>query len=85
MSRVSLGQATAGAGMELEAIAAAIIGGTSIYGGQGAIWRSIAGVFMLALINNGFNILNADPFFKDPTTGLVIVAAVAIIASGRRR
>lgn len=85
VSRVSLGQATAGSGMELQAIAAVIIGGTSIYGGQGAIWRSIAGVFMLALINNGFNILNADPFFKDLTTGLVIVAAVAISASGRRR
>jgi len=85
VSRVSMGQATAGLGMELEAIAAVIIGGTSIYGGQGAIWRSLAGVIMLALINNGFNILNADPFFKDFTTGLIIVAAVAIGASGRRR
>ncbi|BCH27522.1 ribose ABC transporter permease [Mesorhizobium sp. L-8-10] len=85
VSRISMGQATAGAGMELEAIAAVIIGGTSIYGGQGAIWRSLAGVIMLALINNGFNILNADPFFKDLTTGLIIVAAVAISASGRRR
>jgi ribose transport system permease protein len=84
-SRISLGQATAGAGMELEAIAAVIIGGTSIYGGQGAVWRSVAGVFMLALINNGFNILNADPFYKDLTTGLIIVAAVAISAAGRRR
>lgn len=85
VSRISLGQATAGSGMELEAIAAVIIGGTSIYGGQGAVWRSIAGVIMLALINNGFNILNADPFYKDLTTGLVIVAAVAISASGKRR
>lgn len=84
VSRISLGQATAGAGMELQAIAAVIIGGTSIYGGQGAIWRSIAGVIMLALINNGFNILNADPFYKDLTTGLIIVAAVAVSASGRR-
>jgi ribose transport system permease protein len=84
-SRISLGQATAGTGMELEAIAAVIIGGTSVYGGQGAVWRSVAGVFMLALINNGFNILNADPFYKDLTTGLIIVAAVAISAAGRRR
>lgn len=84
-SRISLGQATAGTGMELEAIAAVIIGGTSIYGGQGAVWRSVAGVFMLALINNGFNILNADPFYKDLTTGLIIVAAVGISATGRRR
>lgn len=85
VSRISLGQATAGTGMELQAIAAVIIGGTSIYGGEGAVWRSIAGVIMLALINNGFNILNADPFYKDLTTGLVIVAAVAISASGKRR
>jgi len=85
VSRISMGQATAGAGIELESIAAVIIGGTSIYGGKGAIWRSIAGVIMLALINNGFNILNADPFFKDFTTGLIIVAAVAISASGNRR
>jgi len=84
-SRISLGQATAGTGMELEAIAAVIIGGTSIYGGQGAVWRSVAGVFMLALISNGFNILNADPFYKDLTTGLIIVAAVAISAAGHRR
>ena len=85
VSRISMGQPAAGMGMELEAIAATIIGGTSIYGGQGAIWRSVAGVIMLALINNGFNILNADPFFKDLTTGLIIVAAVAISASGRKR
>lgn len=85
VSRISLGQATAGMGMELEAIAAVIIGGTSIYGGQGAVWRSVAGVIMLALVNNGFNILNADPFYKDLATGLIIVAAVAISASGRRR
>ena len=42
--------------MELQAIAAVILGGTSIYGGSGAVWRSIAGVMLLALINNGFNI-----------------------------
>jgi ribose transport system permease protein len=85
VSRISMSQATAGSGMELEAIAAVIIGGTSIYGGKGAIWRSLAGVIMLALINNGFNILNADPFFKDFTTGFIIVVAVAISASGGRR
>ncbi|MDR3475076.1 MAG: ABC transporter permease [Devosia sp.] len=83
VSRVSMGQPTAGAGLELDAIAAVIIGGTSIYGGRGAIWRSLAGVFMLALINNGFNILNADPYFKDFTTGFIIVVAVAISAIGR--
>ncbi len=84
-SRVALGQAAAGEGMELQAIAAVILGGTSIYGGAGAVWRSLAGVFLLALINNGFNILNADPFYRDLTTGLVILAAVGISATGKRR
>lgn len=84
-SRVALGQASAGDGMELQAIAAVILGGTSIYGGQGAVWRSLAGVFLLALVNNGFNILSADPFFRDLTMGLIILAAVGISAMGQRR
>tara|TARA_Y100001970_G_scaffold243635_1_gene309077 strand:- start:997 stop:1926 length:930 start_codon:yes stop_codon:yes gene_type:complete len=83
VSRISLGTSQAGLGMELQAIAAVILGGTSIYGGSGAVWRSIAGVMLLALINNGFNILNADPFYKDLTTGIVIIAAVAL-TSGRK-
>lgn len=84
-SRVALGQASAGEGMELQAIAAVILGGTSIYGGEGAVWRSIAGVFLLALVSNGFNILGLDPFFRDLTMGLIILAAVGISAMGPRR
>ncbi|GAB5504880.1 MAG: ribose ABC transporter permease [Rhizobiaceae bacterium] len=84
VSRISMGQASAGTGMELQAIAAVILGGTSIYGGVGAVWRSVAGVLLLALINNGFNILNADPFYRDLTTGLVILAAIGISAAGKR-
>jgi ribose transport system permease protein len=85
VSRISSGQALAGQGLELQAIAAVILGGTSIYGGVGAIWRSLAGVFLLALINNGFNILNANPFYKDLTTGVIILAAVALSAAEARR
>lgn len=85
VSRISMGQPQAGAGMELEAIAAVILGGTSIYGGSGAVWRSIAGVLLLALIGNGFNILNVNPFFKDLTTGVIIVVAVALSAAKKRR
>ncbi|MCX5514703.1 ABC transporter permease [Kaistia algarum] len=85
VSRISMGQPQAGAGMELDAIAAVILGGTSIYGGKGAVWRSIAGVLLLALIGNGFNILNVNPFFKDLTTGLIIVVAVALSAGRKRR
>lgn len=85
VSRISSGQPQAGAGLELQAIAAIILGGTSIYGGIGAVWRSLAGVMLLALINNGFNILNANPFYKDLTTGLVIVLAVALSAGRKGR
>lgn len=85
VSRLSMGQPQAGAGMELEAIAAVILGGTSIYGGEGAVWRSVAGVLLLQLINNAFNILNVNPFYKDLTTGLIIVAAVAASAAGKWR
>jgi len=83
VSRISMGAPQAGLGMELQAIAAVILGGTSIYGGSGAVWRSVSGVMLLALITNGFNILNAEPFYKDLTTGVVIVAAVALTA-GRK-
>lgn len=85
VSRISMGQPQAGVGMELDAIAAVILGGTSIYGGAGAVWRSLAGVLLLSLIGNGFNILNANPFFKDLTTGLIIVVAVALSAGKLRR
>jgi ribose transport system permease protein len=85
VSRLSMGQPQAGVGMELEAIAAVILGGTSIYGGEGAVWRSVAGVLLLQLINNAFNILNVNPFYKDLTTGLIIVAAVAASAAGKWR
>ncbi|WP_226626603.1 ABC transporter permease [Alloyangia pacifica] len=85
VSRISMAEPQAGTGMEFEAIAAVILGGTSIMGGAGAIWRSVAGVLLMALINNGFNILNVNPFFKDLTTGVIIVVAVALAASGGKR
>lgn len=85
VSRLSMAEPQAGVGMEFEAIAAVILGGTSIMGGAGAVWRSMAGVLLMALIGNGFNILNVNPFFKDLTTGVIIVLAVALAASRNRR
>lgn len=85
VSRIASAVPTAGSEITLQAIAAIILGGTSIYGGAGAIWRTLVGVFLLALIGNGFNILNANPFFIDLTTGIIIVAAVALSASRRTR
>ncbi|MGH8882189.1 MAG: ABC transporter permease [Stackebrandtia sp.] len=85
VSRISSGQPQAGVGMELDAIAAIILGGTSINGGSGAVWRSVAGVFLIALIGNGFDILSLNPQLKDLATGVIILAAVALSAIGRRR
>lgn len=85
VSRIASGQPLAGAGLELAAIAAVILGGTSIYGGVGAVWRSIAGVFLIALIGNGFDLLNLNPQLKDMVTGFIILAAVGLAAAGRTR
>ena len=83
-SKISTGQARAGVGLELEAIAAVVLGGTSIMGGEGAVWRTLLGVILLQLIRNGFNLLNADPFLRDLTTGVIIIVAVALAAKRRR-
>jgi ribose transport system permease protein len=83
-SRVASGQADAGAGVELQAIAAVVIGGTSILGGEGAIWRTLLGVLLLGLIQNGFNLLNVDPVYQQIFYGGIIIAAVALDAWARR-
>ena len=83
-SRVQTGQANAGMGIELTAIAAIVIGGTSILGGEGAIWRSILGVLLLAMIGNGFNLLNLDPTYQLIVQGSIILVAVAIDAWSRK-
>ena len=84
-SRVSTGQADAGSLIELTAIAAVVIGGTSIAGGEGAIWRTMVGILLLALIGNGFNMLRVEPFYQDIVKGAIIVVAVAIDAWSKRR
>ena len=67
-------------------IAAIVVGGTSIAGGSGAIWRSVAGVFFIAILVNGFNLNGIDPVFQRIIQGLVILLAVGAdsIRSTRR-
>lgn len=60
-SRVTTGQADTGAGLELSAIAAIVIGGTPVPGGQGSLWRTIPGVLHLTLTGNGINLLQRQP------------------------
>jgi ribose transport system permease protein len=83
-SRVASGQADAGAGLELTAIAAVVLGGTSILGGEGAVWRSVVGVLILAMIGNGFNLLDLDPLYQQIVEGSLILLAVAADAQSRR-
>jgi len=79
-SRIVTGQANVGTGIALSAIAAVVIGGTSIMGGEGAIWRTLFGVLLLQLISNGFNILGVPPFYQLIFQGGVIMFAVALDA-----
>jgi ribose transport system permease protein len=64
-------------------IAAVVVGGTSIAGGEGAVWRSVVGVLFIALLTNGFNLNGVDPVFQRVILGLVILATVAVDVWGR--
>ena len=83
-SRISTGQANVGEAITLSAIAAVVIGGTSILGGEGAVWRTILGVLLLQLISNGMNILNIPPFYQVIVQGAVILFAVTVDALRQR-
>jgi ribose transport system permease protein len=76
-SRAGSAQPGMATGLELTAIAAVVIGGTSILGGQGAVWRAFVGVLILTVIANGFNLLHWDTTFQQVVTGALILAAVA--------
>jgi ribose transport system permease protein len=73
------GQANPGgsSSLPLDAIAAVVIGGTSIKGGEGALWRTVVGVLFIALINNAFNLIGVDSSYLPTTTGLLIIIAVS--------
>ncbi|MFY9219102.1 MAG: ABC transporter permease [Candidatus Nanopelagicales bacterium] len=66
-------------------IAAVVVGGTSIAGGFGAIWRTVVGVFFIAMLGNGFNLNGIDPVIQRIIEGLVILAAVGLDAWSRSR
>ncbi|HUY72132.1 MAG TPA: ABC transporter permease [Gaiellaceae bacterium] len=84
-SRTQSAAADLGSGMELTAISAAVVGGTSILGGEGAIWRGVLGTLLLAIIGNGFNLLNIDTTYQQIVQGGLILVAVAADQLARRR
>jgi len=81
-----VGSATPNAGqlMELDAIAAAVIGGTSLLGGQGTIWGALLGALVMASLDNGMSLLNTEAFWQPILKGAILVAAVAVDMAGRR-
>ena len=84
-SRTSSAQASMGIGIELTAIAAAVLGGTSILGGEGAVWRGVLGILILTMIGNGFNLLDINTTYQLVVQGTLILAAVAADQLLRRR
>jgi ribose transport system permease protein len=84
-SRAGSAQSTMATGMELTAIAAAVVGGTSILGGEGAVWRGIVGALLLTLIGNGFNLLGWDTIYQQVLQGCLILFAVTMDRWLRRR
>lgn len=77
-SRVDSGQPAIGAGAEMEAIAAVVIGGIALGGGQGSILNVVFGVIIISLLSNGLNLINVSSYLQLMTIGMVIVAAVVI-------
>jgi ribose transport system permease protein len=84
-SRAGSAQSSMATGLELTAIAAAVIGGTSILGGEGAIWRGVVGAFLLTLIGNGFNLLGWNTTYEQLVQGALILFAVTVDRWLRRR
>ncbi len=77
-ARLSTAEPTAGTGLELEAIAAVIIGGTSLAGGRGDMLGTVVGALILGVIDNGMNLLDVSPFLQSVVKGLVILLAVLL-------
>jgi ribose transport system permease protein len=83
-SRVLSAQANSGTFLAFTVLAGVVVGGTSILGGEGAVWRTVVGSLFIALIGNGFNLLGLDPFYRQITLGLILLLAVGIDAWSRR-
>jgi ribose transport system permease protein len=77
-SRLDSAQPNAGASYELDAIAAVVIGGTSLSGGKGSIWGTVLGAIIIGVLNNGLVLLDVSPFWQQVVKGAVILLAVII-------
>jgi ribose/xylose/arabinose/galactoside ABC-type transport system permease subunit len=77
-ARVTVGDPWAGRSLELDAIAAVVIGGTSLFGGVGSIWGTFLGSLIIIIVNNLLNIMNISPYFQYTAKGLIILIAITL-------
>ena len=85
LSRLNSGQNGIGAGFELEAIGAVLLGGTSLYGGEGSMVGTFLAVLLLGTLKNGIVLLDINSSWQVAVTGLIIIIAVLLDARRRRR
>jgi ribose transport system permease protein len=84
-SRLTVGDPTAAIGLELDIIAAVVIGGGSLSGGEGSILGSVVGAFVMAFLSNGCNLAGVPNYLQEIIIGAIIIAAVAVDRLRHRR
>ena len=84
LSRLGVGQADMGGSLALDAIAVVVIGGTSLMGGEGAIWRTAIGLLIIATLTNVFDSLAINNNVQQVVKGFIVIAAVALDIYARR-
>jgi ribose transport system permease protein len=77
-ARVTVGDPWAGRNLELDAIAAVVIGGTSLFGGIGTVWGTFLGLLIISMINNLLNLMNVSPYSQGIAKGLIILIAITL-------
>ena len=83
-ARLWSAQPTTGTGLELEAIAAAVLGGTSLFGGRGSAWGILVGVLIIGVVSNGLNLLEISSYYQQVIKGLVFIMAVILDMYARK-
>jgi D-xylose transport system permease protein len=84
-ARVGSASPDAGQLLELDAIAACVIGGTSLMGGRGTVFGAILGALIMASLDNGMSLKNVEPYMQNIIKGAILVAAVGLDMAGRKR
>ena len=84
-SRLNSAEVIAGVGYELTVIAGVVIGGTSLFGGEGGVLGTVVGILLIGVLNNGLTMINVSPYIQQVIVGLIIVFAVYLDQLVKRR